>query len=233
MADAPEETAVAIPASLDEKSTRISTVRREYIERREAIRRGDVKPTTIEAEALLELDKHFNTVFKNVASPKQRSFLAGVATTGTIASAARVTGLARSLHYVWKRVSPHYADAFSLAREIAADFAEDEVFSRAFEGREEPLTYKGKRTGDFITKFSDDLAKFWLKGSRPDKYRDSMSNLASTAPVNISFHFAAPPTEDSDAIIDVTPPKKELTNDDKNSGWKRNKAGFFHGPGRG
>ena len=71
------------------------------------------------------------------------------------------------------------------------------VFERGIAGYKRELTYKGRRTGDKITEHSDLLAMFWLKGQRPEKYREDSKiqiNLNTPPSVNIIS-----------PVIDVTP----------------------------
>lgn len=70
--------------------------------------------------------------------------------------------------------NPAYTEAFNRAREIAGDIAEGEIYRRAFLGFDHPVIYGGKITTTY-KEFSDILAMFYLKGLKPERYRENVN----------------------------------------------------------
>lgn len=134
--------------------------------------------------------------------PKQQAFLGVYAKCGGIRRAASAIGINTSLHYIWLRANPDYAEAFRQAQEEVGDFLEECAISRATEGVEEPVFYQGEIVG-YITRRSDGLLKFLLRGAKPHKYQEridvtqrSLQIVIDEQPVLLN---AAPETGDSDA----------------------------------
>ena len=111
-------------------------------------------------------------LFLFISHANKRKFLMAYALTGRLVEAERLSGIDRRNHSNWKRDDPEYVLATEHARQYAADTAEDEVFRRGILGFNKPLSYEGKLTGDVVREFSDNLAMFWLKGARPERYRE-------------------------------------------------------------
>jgi hypothetical protein len=84
---------------------------------------------------------------------------------GALAKPARKAGLYYDLHYYWLRTDQSYATAFEVARQIAGDKAEDEVYRRGIEGFDHPVIYEGKITTTYKA-YSDNLVMFFLKGTQ-------------------------------------------------------------------
>jgi hypothetical protein len=59
-------------------------------------------------------------------------------------------------------------------------------FSRPFEGFDHPIIYAGKITGSYKA-YSDNLAMFFLKGLRPERYRDSQAGIVLQGPTQINI----------------------------------------------
>ncbi len=51
-----------------------------------------------------------------------------------------------------------------------------------------PISYKGVIT-DTYREFSDALAMFWMKGSKPWRYRENLISFTSTAPSMIQINL--------------------------------------------
>jgi len=132
-------------------------------------------------------------LFRSVRQREQRAFLAGFLQTGRITKAAEIAGIHYTTYYHWLKQSQAYAEAFEQAKGIAGDLAEDEVYRRVFEGYDHPVTYKGKITAHYKA-FSDILAMFWLKGLKPEKYRDS-SSLPINGPTQFAIVFTNQPAQ--------------------------------------
>lgn len=106
---------------------------------------------------------------------KKRAFLAAYAECGTVTRAAEIAGINRTTHYDWVREDPLYSKACDAAYEHAAERLEQEARRRAVEGTEKPVFYQGEVCGT-VTEYSDTLLMFLLKGAKPDKYKDRVSN---------------------------------------------------------
>jgi hypothetical protein len=132
--------------------------------------------------------KRLEGLFAVIHNKKKRQWLTAVASCGRLYESQRLTGVDRRFHYLWLKKDPDYPAAYEEAKSIACDAAEDEVWRRAFAGRDRPLSFKGKLTGDTIKEYSDLLAMFMLKGARPSKFREDSKiqiNLNTPPAVNI------------------------------------------------
>jgi recombinational DNA repair ATPase RecF len=69
---------------------------------------------------------------------------------------------------------------------MAGDLAEDEIRRRAIDGFDHPIIYEGKITGSYKA-YSDNLAMFFLKGLRPDRYRDNQAGITLQGPTQINI----------------------------------------------
>lgn len=127
---------------------------------------------------------------------KQPAFLAAYIASASVTKAAKAAKIDRALHYRWLAEDEAYAQAFAAAQREAAQALEDEAVRRAHEGHEEPLTYQGQfsypvdeKTGKrkkgakplAITRYSDGLLQFLLKGFRPEKYAHKSVEISGPA----------------------------------------------------
>jgi hypothetical protein len=101
-------------------------------------------------------------------------FLEAYRTTASVAAAAQIAGIDRTLHYRKLENDPAYQKAFALAKEEVADVIEGELFCRAVHGEKEPVFYKGKKVATILRK-SDPLLMFIARGAMPEKYREHTS----------------------------------------------------------
>jgi len=146
-----------------------------------------------EEEVTLTREERLETYhFADIKSPQKRRWLATQAKTGRIGETAKLTGISTALFYIWKRKDDEFAVAVDFAMQIAGDAAEDEIHRRAFTGYDKPVTYKGK-IKSWYKEYSDLLAIFWMKGAKPEKYRDNLVGLTSNAPVAIQINLGAAP----------------------------------------
>lgn len=111
---------------------------------------------------------------------RKNSFLAAFSECGNITKAAEIAGLDRSRHYDWLKNDPEYAERFKDAEEQATERLESEARRRAVQGVEKPVFYQGQVCGT-VTEYSDTLLMFLLKGIRPEKYKDRVSNEVAVA----------------------------------------------------
>ena len=115
-------------------------------------------------------------LFPTISNPKKRAFLAAFATCGHVVDASKKARVSWTSHYNWLKdnESTAYIEAFNHAREIAGDIAEGEIYRRAFLGFDHPVIYEGQITTTYKT-YSDSLAMFFLKGLKPERYRENLN----------------------------------------------------------
>jgi hypothetical protein len=115
-------------------------------------------------------------LFQGIANPKKRRFLAAFVQSGSVTQAASAAKIHWSSHYHWLREEDNatYTEAFNRAREMAGDIAEGEIYRRAFLGYDHPVIYEGEITTTYKA-FSDVLAMFFLKGMKPERYRENLN----------------------------------------------------------
>ncbi len=88
----------------------------------------------------------------------QKAFLAALENTGSVTAAAEAGKISRVQVYHTKKVDIEFARQWDEALDMAADTLEDEARLRAFNG-------------------SDVLLMFMLKGTRPQKWRESRATI--------------------------------------------------------
>jgi len=115
-------------------------------------------------------------LFPTICNPKKRAFLAAFACCGHVVAAAKRARISWTSHYNWLKDedSAAYTEAFNRSRDIAGDIAEGEIYRRAFLGFNHPVIYEGEITTTYKD-FSDTLAMFWLKGLKPERYRENVN----------------------------------------------------------
>lgn len=103
------------------------------------------------------------------------AFCAALATSGgNVSRACEAVDISRMTAYNWREENPEFAAAWDRAKAIGLDALEDEATRRAFEGIDKPIVHQGVIT-DTIREYSDTLAIFLLKGGKPEKYRERVS----------------------------------------------------------
>jgi hypothetical protein len=127
---------------------------------------------------------------------------------GRIREACKRGKLDYDLHYYWLKTDESYAAAFEQARQISGDRMEDEVVRRGIDGFDHPVIYEGKITGSYKA-YSDNLAMFFLKGLRPEKYRDNQSGITFTGPTQINITIKDQSQNLSIAAQDLVTPAEE------------------------
>ena len=103
--------------------------------------------------------------------PKKRAFLAAFPVHPSVTMAAKAAGVRRDIHYEWMRDDEVYREAFAEVKEMGIELLEVEAIRRARDGWDEPVFYKGEKTGT-IRKHSDTLLIFMLKAARPGVYKE-------------------------------------------------------------
>lgn len=102
-------------------------------------------------------------------------FFLHLSITARVNKSCELAGISYSEVYRRRQVDPEFQKRFEDAYEQGVQRLEDEAVRRAFEGVEEPVFYKGEMVAN-ITKFSDTLLMFLLKGNRPDKFKERVEN---------------------------------------------------------
>jgi len=161
---------------------------------------------------VISLAKQFKAIpeFKAI-KPKQRRYLLAYCATGSITGCGKHCGISWVNHYSWLQRSEAYKQAYEKARQMFGDYAEGDVFNRAFIGTEHSVT---KIRGDSVitetyNRKSDILAIFALKGLRPE-YRDGF-NITTIGPAALAISYPSAPRATmpvSNQEIDVTPDKE-------------------------
>lgn len=142
------------------------------------------------------------------------AFLAALRETGVVRDALEAAGIGRSVVYARKDADPAFAAAWADALEDAADLLEREAIRRARTGVREPVIYKGQLCGVWVdgaglpvaegtpgatmiplsvTKYSDGLLIFLLKGARPAKYKDTSPDAGKPPPAPLVIGGEASP----------------------------------------
>lgn len=156
-------------------------------------------------------------LFCDIQHPKKRRFLAAYASTGGIRAAARLCAVDCRFHYLWleRDESRAYALAFERARQIACDNAEDEVYRRGVNGYQRELHWRGHKTGESVTEYSDALALGFLKANR-EKYRDGAQLVAGPTKISIEIvQSTSVTTQTVDSLLGVEQRKLDDTNSEE------------------
>lgn len=125
------------------------------------------------------------------AQDKEKFLAKLMASAGNVSKAAAAIKISRNVAYEHKKIDADFSQAWDNVIEACADAAEQELQRRAVKGYLEPVFYKGQMVHK-IRKFSDRLLEFYLKGKRPDVYRERLdinSNVQGSLDVNIEFEI--------------------------------------------
>lgn len=111
-----------------------------------------------------------------VTPEKKIAFCAALAASGgSVTRACQAIDVTRMTAYRWRDDDPAFAKEWDAAKAAGLDALEDEALRRAFEGFDKPIVHQGVIT-DTVREYSDTLAIFLLKGGKPEKYRERVSN---------------------------------------------------------
>jgi hypothetical protein len=112
---------------------------------------------------------------RTIRTPEnEQTFIETLEDTCNVREACRVSEIARTAVYQWRKDDAAFAKRWEDALAIGADSLEEEAVRRAREGVDEPVFYKGDICGA-VRKYSDTLLIFLLKGAKPSKYREQLS----------------------------------------------------------
>jgi hypothetical protein len=115
-----------------------------------------------------------SALFPTISYSKKRALLLAYVETGRLREACRAACVDTHLHYYWKRTDPAYAAAYEEAQQIAGEWLEEEAIRRAHGWEETRYTLHG--IPYTVTKHSDLLLIFLLKGLMPKKYGDKIAH---------------------------------------------------------
>lgn len=101
-------------------------------------------------------------------------FLAALRQAPNVSGAAGKAGIDRNTAYTAYHTDPEFAAAWDDAIEQAVDRAVQELYRRAVEGVEKPVTVAGER--EVIREYSDTLLIFLLKCHRREVYGDRIEH---------------------------------------------------------
>lgn len=104
---------------------------------------------------------------------RQAAFLAAFAELGRVNKAAERAGVDRWTHYEWMKTDSDYVEQFQRAELLAFQQAEDELYRRGVEGYDTLKTIAGAAVT--IREYSDRCLEIYLRGAKPEKYRDRQS----------------------------------------------------------
>lgn len=127
------------------------------------------------------------TPFAEISQPAKRAFLVGLSLCGRWGKATALAGLSHYTPYTkqW-RGDTALQEAIKVAAEMAVQIAEDEAYRRAVEGVIEPTGWYKGDPGAYVRRYSDVLLIFWLKGAKPDKYKDRLEMRATLGNIDLN-----------------------------------------------
>jgi len=115
------------------------------------------------------------------SNDQKQKFLARLRSArGNVSKACKAAGISRNVAYDHKKSDADFKEAWDQTEIAIVDDAEQELHVRGVTGWREPVYYKGEIVGT-IRKKSDRLLEFFLKGNRPEKYRERLDLSANMA----------------------------------------------------
>ena len=116
----------------------------------------------------------------HVGQKKRTVFLRRLSECGQVRVAARAAEVDVSNLYKQRKIDEEFAGLWLEAIDIAMMGAESEVYRRAVDGTDKPITVAGER--EIIREYSDPLIMFLLKAHKPEKYRDNYKGNPDSDP---------------------------------------------------
>jgi len=108
---------------------------------------------------------------------QKKRFLTAFATGGNVSAACRAARIGRSTVYKWQEIDDQFAAAYRDAEIQAVDALEAEARRRAVGYAVTTVDAAGDE--HTVTRYSDTLLIFLLKGARPETYRDKLDLTVS------------------------------------------------------
>ena len=115
------------------------------------------------------------------------AFLAALARSGNVTGACKAAGVGRTTVYEWKEKDDAFVLAFKQAELASIDVLEEEARRRALGYDCQQLGKDGRI--QTVTRYSDLLLIFLLKGAAPERYRDNVSVTHVTETVRAYADF--------------------------------------------
>lgn len=106
-----------------------------------------------------------------VKTRAQARFLGILRATGSVSKAARAADVSRRVAYGWRKHDPTFRELWDEAMEHAVDLLEETAWTRAVDGVERPVFYRGERIGTERS-YSDRMLELLLKAHRTDRFRE-------------------------------------------------------------
>ncbi|MCW5625085.1 MAG: terminase [Burkholderiales bacterium] len=100
---------------------------------------------------------------------RKSKFLEAFEATRSVRASAEAVGVSARSIYRWREKDESFAKAMLDISAASLMVAEDELFTRAVYGWEEPVFFEGQQCGT-IRKFSDSNLQFYLRANAPEKY---------------------------------------------------------------
>lgn len=124
-------------------------------------------------------------------------FIDALKTTGNVLASCRHASVHRSWAYTVRARDPKFFEEWENAIQESCDLMILEAQRRGMKGTKEPVYYLGKKIGE-VTKYSDNLLMFLIKGIRPETYRENYNVAQASTPagppgqitVNVNGHIA-------------------------------------------
>lgn len=114
------------------------------------------------------------SLFYSILNPKKRAYLTAlIEAGGNKTEATRLAGIHQTTPYTpqWKE-DEEFQEALLIAEPAAAAHLVSEAIRRAYKGVEEPVGWYQGKPGGTVTRYSDTLLIFLMKGDNPQKYAD-------------------------------------------------------------
>ena len=134
----------------------------------------------------------------------KKAWLEAYSMCGMWREACRQVGISHGAPNWWFQSDQKFVAAFERVKEIQATVLKDEIWERAVNGIDEPLTYQGKITGYFKRK-SDDLLKFEAR-ARMAEYREGGTTI-NVSPRSVSITLASDQAASQGALVDLDAPQ--------------------------
>jgi len=123
-------------------------------------------------------------VSKAFDDDQKKVFLSSLSEFPSTAMAARAAGVSMTTAYKHKYKDADFSEAWDIAIEIGYNILEAEAIRRAVMGVKEDVYHKGEVVGQ-VTKYSDTLLAFLLKGRRRDVFGDKANENSEDASITI------------------------------------------------
>jgi AcrR family transcriptional regulator len=113
----------------------------------------------------------------------------------TVKRAAKAAKIHHSTVYERLAKDEVFRRAVEEALEVGAVALEQEAIRRAVEGVKEPVFYQGQKV-DTVTRYSDTLLIFLLKGLKPERYKDRHEHTGpGGGPIQVISIEVVPPDD--------------------------------------